>query len=113
MTDLTPEQEKELRRKEYLETHERLSRLFREDRFSFERERKNAIKALIDSVPDEEQRKRLWDLQNALDKRMKGAGSAHNRFVLAQTFFWEHFHEVWNPAIQDFNRTLNRPSEQG
>jgi hypothetical protein len=109
MAGLTWEEEKEKRRSESIERHARLSKLFREDRLSFERERKSAIKEFIDHVEDEGQRKRLWDLQNAWDKRMKGAGSAHNRFVLAQMFFWEHFHNVWSPAIQKFKNILNEP----
>jgi hypothetical protein len=107
MAGLMWEEEREKRRKESLENHERLSRLFREDRLSFERERRKAIRELIDSAPDEEQKKRLWDLQNSWDKKMKGAGSAHNRFVLAQVFFWDHFHNVWNPEIQKLNSMLN------
>ena len=111
MSGSTWEEEKGKRREEALEEHARFSKLFREDRFSFERERREQIKALIDSVPDEEQREKLWELQNAWDKRMKGAGSPHNRWVLCQTFFWEHFQEVWNPAIQGFNRFLNHQSD--
>jgi hypothetical protein len=111
MNGPTWEEEKGKRSEEALVEHARLSKLFREDRFSFERERREQIKALIDSVPDEKQRERLWELQKAWDKRMKGAGSAHNRWVFCQTFFWEHFHEVWNPAIQGFNRFVNRQSD--
>lgn len=111
MEDVTWEEGKEKRRVEALEKHARLSKLFREDRFSFERERRDQIRALIASVPDEKQREKLWKLQNGWDKRMKGAGSAHNRWVLCQSFFWEHFHEVWNPAIQRFSRTLKEWSE--
>ncbi|MBN1106498.1 MAG: DUF3135 domain-containing protein [Deltaproteobacteria bacterium] len=100
-------EDKEKRRKEALQRHESLHRLFKDDRLSFERERRDAIHELINSVEDEDTRKRLWDLQNRWDKRMKGAGSAHNRLVLAQTFFWEHFHEVWTPGIQKLNHILN------
>lgn len=102
------EEKKEERRREFIEAHNRLSTLFVEDRLSFERERKNAIKALIDSVKDEKLRRKLWELQHRWDKRMRGAGSEHNRFVLAQSFFWDHFHQVWSPAIQTLNKTLNK-----
>ncbi|RJR40751.1 MAG: DUF3135 domain-containing protein [Desulfobacteraceae bacterium] len=107
MAGLMWEEEREKRRDEALKNHERLSRLFKEDRLSFERERRNAIKELIESAPNEEQKKRLWDLQNSWDKKMKGAGSAHNRMVLAKVIFWDHFHNVWNPEIQKFNKMLN------
>ncbi len=100
-------EEKEKREQESLKKHARLSRLFREDRFSFERERKKMIEEVINSAPNEDSRTRLRLLQASWDKKLKGAGSPHNRIVLAQTFFWDHFHEVWNPAIQALNRTLN------
>jgi hypothetical protein len=111
MDRLMWEEEKEKRRKESLETHARLHRLFVEDRLSFERERRHAIHELIDSVKDEEMKAKLLALQASWEKRMKGAGSLHNRFVLAQTFFWEHFHGVWNPTIQGLNLALNGRSE--
>jgi hypothetical protein len=107
MSGSTWEGEKEKRRNEALENHDRLSKLFKEDRFSFERERREQIRALIDCVQNEKQRERLRELQYRWDKRLKGAGSPHNRWVLCQSFFWEHFHEVWNPAIQGFSRLLS------
>jgi hypothetical protein len=42
---------------------------------------------------------------------MKHAGSRANRFVLAQTFFWEHFEEVWHPAINELSALLNRKNK--
>jgi hypothetical protein len=111
MDRLMWEEEKEKRRKASLERHAELHRLFVEDRLAFERERRNAVQGLIDSVQDEGMRAKLCALQASWDKRMKGAGSLHNRLVLAQTFFWEHFHEVWNPTIQRLNLVLNGRSE--
>ncbi|MBW1702951.1 MAG: DUF3135 domain-containing protein [Deltaproteobacteria bacterium] len=107
MESLKWAEEKDKREKEALERHATLSRLFRKDRFAFERERKRMIDEVIGSVKDEEQRNRLRALQERWDKIMKSAGSKHNRFVLAQTFFWEHFHETWHPAILKFNVLLN------
>ena len=69
------------------------------------------IEEVISGVLDEEQMNGLRSLQESWDKRMKGAGSNHNRFVLAQSFFWEHFHEVWHPAILKYNSVLNGPSD--
>ena len=107
-------EEKEKREKESLHNHARLSELFKNDRFAFEVERKKMIEELISSAPDEESRNRLRKFQAAWDKRMKGAGSPHNRFVLAQTFFWDHFNEVWTPAIEAFNHALNqKPVNKG
>jgi hypothetical protein len=99
---------KEKREKESLERHSRLSRLFKEDRLAFERERKRLIEEVIQSAGSEEQRERLRALQASWDKRMRGAGSSHNRFVLAQSFFWDHVQNSWLPTIQKFNAVLNR-----
>ncbi|MBN2125418.1 MAG: DUF3135 domain-containing protein [Deltaproteobacteria bacterium] len=96
-----------MREKAALERHDRLHRLFVEDRLSFERERKRAIRELIESAEDEELRARLWEVQQSWDNRMRHAGSRTNRFILAQTFFWEHFHEVWHPAMKHFSALLN------
>ena len=112
MERLKWEEKKEERRNESLGRHARLSKLFKEDRLTFERERKRMIDQVINSVEDEDQRSRLRALQESWDKKMRGAGSGHNRFVLAQTLFWEHFHEIWHPTIQKFNSTLNGKSDQ-
>ena len=87
MEGLKWEKEKEKREKESLEKHARLSKLFKEDRFAFERERKRMIDEIIISVEDEEQRNRLRVFQKSWDKKMRGAGSRHKRFIQAQTFF--------------------------
>ena len=107
MESLKWQKEKEKREKASLEKHARLSKLFKKDRLAFERERKEMIDGFVNSVEDGEQRSRLRAFQDSWDKKMRGAGSNHNRFVLAQTFFWGHFHEVWNPAIQEYNFVLN------
>ena len=99
--------DREKRRTEALERHARLSKLFKEDRLAFDRERKRLIEEVIQSAGNEERREKLRALQASWDKRMKGAGSAHNRFVLAQSFFWEHVQNSWLPAIQKLNSILN------
>jgi hypothetical protein len=102
---------KEERKRASLERHSRLSRLFKEDRFAFDRERKRLIEEVIQSVGNEGQKEKLIALQASWDKRMRGAGSAHNRFVLAQTFFWDHFHNTWLPAIQNFESVLMKKED--
>ena len=99
--------EKGKREKVSLKKHSRLSMLFKKDRLAFERERKAMISEFINSIKDEGQQRKLWAFQDSWDRKMRAAGSSHNRFVLAQTFFWEHFHEVWHPAIQKYNVMLN------
>jgi len=104
--------DKEQREKNALEKHARLTRLFQEDRFAFERERKEMINQVISSAKDEEMRAKLRAVQEAWDKTMKHAGSGHNRFILAQKLFWEHFHYTWQPGIQKFNALLNGGSDK-
>ncbi len=111
MKTLKWQEEKDQREKESLQRHARLARLFKSDRLAFERERKEMIDALINSVKNEDQRKRLQAFQDSWDKKMRGAGSRHNRFVLAQTFFWEHFHDIWHPAIRKYSFMLNGGSD--
>ncbi len=101
------EPDKEKREQNALRRHAMLSKLFREDRFSFERERRRMIEEIIQSAGDEDQKRALRDLQADWDRKMKGAGNRHNRFVLAKAFFWEHFHNVWHPAMEALNRRLN------
>ena len=100
------EEETEQRKEEYLQRHAKMSRLFVEDRLSFERERKRLLDEFFNSVEDEDMRARLRALQASFEKRMKNAGHALNRFVLAQTFFWDHFHNVWQPGLERMNDQL-------
>ena len=95
--------EKEKWRRESLAEHARLSKLFRKNRFAFESERKRRIDDLINGARDEEVRDRLRALQDSWDRKMRNAGSRHNRFVLAQCLFWEHFYEVWQQTLQQLH----------
>jgi hypothetical protein len=88
------QEDREERKRASLERHSRLSTLFKEDRFAFDRERKRLIEDVIQSVGNEGQKEKVMALQASWDKRMRGAGSAHSRFVLAQTFSWDHFHNT-------------------
>jgi hypothetical protein len=106
MENLNWEEQRETREKDALARHARLNKLFVEDRLAFERERKRIIDEFFNSVEDEERRGRLKDQQKSWDTKMRHAGSAHNRFVLAQTLFWKHFNEVWHPAIQEASLRL-------
>ena len=99
---------RERRSEAALEEHSRLSKLFKEDRLSFEREKKRMTDEITNSAGNDEQKKRLRAIQESWDRKMRKAGSEHNRFVLAQHLFWEHFNNIWNPAIQEFSRDLSR-----
>jgi hypothetical protein len=108
MEDWNSFEEKEKRKEKALENHARLHKLFVEDRFSFERERKRTIDDFIDSVEDKDQRENLRLLQGKWDRIMRNAGSRHNRLILAQTLFWEHFNEVFLPNIQNLSNVLSQ-----
>ncbi|MDY6863233.1 MAG: DUF3135 domain-containing protein, partial [Thermodesulfobacteriota bacterium] len=107
MDNLKFEKEKEERKREALKRHERLHKLFTQDRLAFERERKMIIDESINSVKDEKLRGRLRVLQESWDRKMRNAGSENNRFVLAQTFLWSHIFEVFMPEINRLNKLLN------
>lgn len=109
---MTQFNEKFEREHEALNRHRELSRLFRENRFAFEKERRRMIQEVIDSAGNEKLRQKLIQIQSRWDKRMKEAGTPHNRFVLAKTFFWEHFFEVWYPEISRINQLLNRSPDK-
>jgi hypothetical protein len=98
---------REQREKEAIEEHERLHKLFKENRFAFELERKRAIEKIINSARTEQEKERLRALQASWDHKIKNAGSKDNRFILAQTLFWDHFNNVWTPAIQQLSMSLN------
>lgn len=104
--DINWEEEKLRIEKEALERHAKLSALFKENRFLFELERKRMINDFINSVEDEKRKKDLMKIQADWDRKMKGAGSSHNRLVLAQTFFWEHVLNVWQPSIKKLSSLL-------
>ncbi len=107
MEKLNWEKDRQKREKKALERHARLHKLFLENRFAFERERKRIIDDFLDSIEDEERINKLRAIQKSWDNKMRHAGSAHNRLVLAQTIFWSHFYDKWCPAIQQVNHILN------
>lgn len=89
-----------------LKWHDKMARLFTEDRLAFERERKRLLEEFFNGIKDDDERRRLRDIQAAIDQKMNHAGSEHNRFVLIQTMFWDHFHNVWQPGIQKISALL-------
>ncbi len=95
-----------LRRKQWLEDHDRLSRLFINDRLSFERERKKRIRKAINSSRSEAGRNRLMRLQTKWDRVLQHACSEHNRFVLIQTLFWEQVNNRWVPALKKYKKEM-------
>jgi hypothetical protein len=108
MDPLNWEKDREIREKTALEEHARLHRLFKENRFAFELERKQAIEDVIRSARTEGMKEQLRALQASWDHKMKHAGPKENRLVLAKTLFWDHFHQVWTPAIRQFQTAFQR-----
>lgn len=84
-------------REEALEKHKWMSELFKKNRFMFEVEAKKEVEKFINSAP-EEYRETLQNLHEQWKNTLKGAGSKHNRLVLAQ--------HMLNEQIQRFNECL-------
>ncbi len=98
---------KEEREKKALEEHGRRSKLFKENRFMFEIERKKEIEALIKNARPECQEK-LRKIQAEWDHTMKGAGNKHNRLILAEHMLMDYFHGTFVPAV---NNTAGKKAE--
>jgi hypothetical protein len=94
------------RHKHWLDEHDRLSNLFRNDRLSFERERRALIRAVINNSRTEMGRHRLTKLQKRWDHMLKHACSEHNRFILIQMLFWEQVNNQWLPALKGYRKDL-------
>lgn len=94
------EEGREDREREALNFHARLSKLFKEDRLAFERERKRLIDDVIGRARTEEERSSLRAMQQSIDRKMRNAGSEHNRLVLMQKLFWDQ--------VETFRTELSR-----
>lgn len=104
MSDFLSKAEKH---QEYLNEHDRLAKLFVTDRFAFEMERKRIIDRTIDDMCcSEEFKEKSKKQQKELDRILKGAGSAENRFAMIQALFWHHVVNKWQPAMQKYFPTL-------
>jgi len=99
------EAKRDLWKREALAEHDRLSRLYVENRFAFELERKQLIADCINNYSNR-QNDSLQDIQHKLDHTLKNSGSIHNRLVLMQMFFWDQVKERFNPALKDFKDKL-------
>ena len=88
------------KRAEFLAYHEKMSRLFRENRFMFELERKTAVEKIINSAKTRERKNRLAILQEKWDTTIRHAGSRYNRMVLAEMMLWDFVRDVWLPTLE-------------
>jgi hypothetical protein len=86
--------------------HERLNRLFTDNRFAFELEKRRLINQIINSARSESEKEKLRAIQDAWDNRMKMAGSKQNRLALARHLFFDHVENIWNPTINECSREL-------
>ncbi|MEH0020683.1 MAG: DUF3135 domain-containing protein [Desulfobacter sp.] len=85
---------------EALAEHARLSKLFKENRFMFELERKKAIENTINSTGHEALKKELEKLQREWDSILRSSGSPQNRLVMIQMLLWDFVHNRWLPALR-------------
>jgi len=83
-----------------MKSSKELRKLYKENRFLFEIERRRMINEFISNAPEEYQRQ-LYKLQAKWDKAMRGASNKHDRFILAQTLFYEQI-EKFRSAINSF-----------
>jgi len=83
-----------------LAEHERMSRLFRENRFLFELERQKAIEKIINRVKRKKLKKQLQMRQARWDKLLRNSGTVQNRLVLIQMMLWDAVNTEWLPAIE-------------
>ncbi len=89
-----------------LDKHKFMSELYKKNRFMFEIEVKKEIEALIKSAPEELQ-PMLKETQEYWNSKMKGAGSKHNRLVLAEQILMDQFVNVFQPAVKNAETALN------
>jgi hypothetical protein len=87
--------------------HEQMSKLFRENRFSFELERKKQISACINNARNQEKKEELQRIQNNLDRILNNSGSEYNRFVLMQMLFWDQVTGKYSPLLNSLKVNLD------
>lgn len=90
-----------------LAEHERLHRLFKENRFAFELERKQAIETAIERARTLRFKKELQKIQDRVDHILNHSGSSHNRLVLMQMMFWRQVTEKFIPAVASGSKKKN------
>ncbi len=90
-----------------LAEHERLHRLFRENRFAFELERKQAIETAIGRARTRRLKEELQNIQDKVDHILNHSGSAHNRLILMQMVFWKQVTEKFIPAVASGSKKKN------
>lgn len=100
-------EEKEAREESALKEHARMHKLFKENRFMFELEVRKQVEEAITSAPPDMQ-PRLREIQAKWQNTMKGAGSKHNRLVLAEHMLMEHFTFIFSPALNWASVELKR-----
>lgn len=91
--------DKEEIRKNAEKEHKRLSDLYRENPFCFEKEKRRLIREVIDSAPEYMQED-LKEFQKKIDEELK-KGGRQNRFAVIQSLFWNHFFDVWKPTFDE------------
>ena len=97
--------DKEKIKEEALKNHEKMSTLFKNNRFMFEIETKKQIQEFIDNAPLKH-KKGLIELQKKWNTAMKGAGSKHNRLAIAQNILMDHIINNFQPAVESLKETI-------
>ena len=88
--------------------HDRLSALYRTDKFAFELERKRLIDTTIDSaLCSDTYKAKLRHQQSEWNRMLKGIGSVENRFPLIQALLGHHLVNSWQSALVGYRDALN------
>ena len=112
MGKLNWEEERKAAEDQAIAEHKRLHKLFSNNPFAFEIERRKMINEIIESARSKDQKNKLRAIQKSWDNKIKKAGSKHNRFVFAQSLFWDHVENIWNPFIQQSSKELSNLIKQ-
>ena len=97
------EGEKKKREQEALKEHARLAKLFQENRFMFELERRREIERCIKTA-DPDVQPTLQNMQRDLDIMLKGAKTPENRLALIRATLNHHVINKFIPALNAFRK---------
>ncbi len=93
------EDAKRQREERALAEHEYMSKLFKENRFTFEQRRKRLIDECINNVDDERLKEKLKQTQDKINHVMNRAKTPHNRLLLMKMLFLDQVYNEFLPAL--------------
>ena len=88
-----------------IEFHKKMSKLFKEDPETFEKEKERLVEEAITNAPPHIQLK-LRLLQAKFDSQMRKAGSEENRLAFAREMMLDKFLNEFNPVMQELAKMI-------